>query len=181
MFYLGLSLTVSQLTGNREIMTEMWSMRTLIPSLHDTIDPIHPGHFWQIYFWFSSWVNNIFWVNIFTAAGQGSQMAADGVRVGGLLLPIDVVPGRATVIARRHTEVRANERVSQEPCTREGPRASSLPTTCPTRWQIKVPNTVANTNTRMRKGPRASPHLHGGGVASYDLSSVHLLESGFCQ
>ena len=81
----------------------------------------------------ASWVNNIFWVNICTAAGQGSQMAADGVRVGGLLLPIDVVPGRATVIARRHTEVRANERVSQEPCTREGPRASSLPTTCPTR------------------------------------------------
>ena len=23
----------------------------------------------------------------------------------------------------------------------------------------------------MRKGPRASPHLHGGGAASYDLST----------
>ena len=71
-------------------MTEVWSMRTSIPSLHDTIDPIHPGSLWSDLFLILSlvsWENNIFWVNIFTAAGQGFQMAADGVWVGGLAGP----------------------------------------------------------------------------------------------
>ena len=106
-------------------------MRTLIPSLHDTIHPLHPGPLLADLFLIlslSGQVDNIFWVNIFTAAGQGSQMAADGVWVGGLFsssylccmlytyihTATYVLQRAATVIARRHTEVPANERVSQE-------------------------------------------------------------------
>ena len=77
--------------------------------------------------------------------------------------------------------MRESRRSSPPPCMREGPRIffkeESLPTTCPTCWQIKVSNTIANTNRNtntplcMRKGPRASPHLHGGGVASFNHST----------
>ena len=82
-----MALTVSASTGSKDIMMEVWSIWSLIPSLHDTIDPIHHGPLLVDLFLILSlclWVNNIFWVNIFTASGQGSQMAADGVWVGGL-------------------------------------------------------------------------------------------------
>ena len=82
-----MALTVFPSTGSKESLIEVWLMMILIPSLHDTIDPIHHGPLLVDLFLILSlclWVNNIFWVNIFTASGQGSQMAADGVWVGGL-------------------------------------------------------------------------------------------------
>ena len=96
-----------------------------------------------------------------------------------------VLQRAATVIARRHTEVPANERVSQEqsPSLYErrtahllqgGVASYHLPHLLTNKgFQHTIANTNRNTNTPlcMRKGPRASPHLHGGGVASFSLST----------
>ena len=117
-FCLFLVLTVSKSTGSKDIMIEVWLMMTLIPSLHDTIDPIHHGPLLVDLFLIPSlclWVKIYFGSIYLPRRGRGPRWQLTGCGWVAFQLPMLCCTTRSNSnCRRRHTEVPANERVSQE-------------------------------------------------------------------
>ena len=111
-----MALTVSASTGSKDIMIEVWLMMILIPSLHDTIDPIHHGPLLVDLFLILSVSGSIIYFGsiYLPRRGRGPRWQLTACGWVGYQLPMLCCTRSNSNCLQRHTEVPANERVSQE-------------------------------------------------------------------